>query len=124
MKSYKLFTEAKKDEPKIGDYVTVTTKGERLDPYAPDELESFFNNNIGRIDRIEPHLSPNLRVCYKDIKIPKGYEYSFYWDRPNFRVEHSKDIDFVTWISSSNIIDIAETKKELELKIIAQKYNL
>lgn len=122
MKSYKLFTEAIiQKSPNVGDYVIVTTIGKRLDPYAPPNSEYFFNNNIGRIEKIDPHLFPNnMRVVYKNI--PKEFEYVFYCNHEYNKNNNIKE--GITWISITNIKYISKSKKELELKIAAEKYNL
>ena len=93
------------DDPKIGDYV-------KVDSSKMKELKDFFDNNIGRIKKIETN---ELRSG--------GYPYQVYFDEkiPNSILGPSdsymsfRSIEFLAWASD------LET---LKINIVANNYNI
>jgi hypothetical protein len=116
-------------EPKVGDYVICTTTGSHMEPYMPDSMEDFFSNNIGKITRIEYVFYKNvlgdsghtaiIRVTFKDV--PENLKRNFY-DWQNNKNSYS-DGCFM-WIHKNNIKHISKTKKDLEIMVNVEKYNL
>jgi hypothetical protein len=113
-------------EPKVGDFVICTTKGRHMLPYMPDSMEDFFSNNIGKITRIENFTAkdgvgdtiPNKRITFKDV--PENLKRNFYGWQNN---KNSYSDGCFVWIDD-NIKHISKTKKQLEILISAEKYNL
>lgn len=95
MKYIKTFEDTK-NIPKKGDYVIM--KSESND----ERIQDFINNNIGRIKEYWP--GSNVRVRFYDVPTYFG--------------------DTVRLFSKNQIVAFAPTKKELELKLSINKYNL
>ena len=98
------------NQPKVGDYVYVNTY------YADDVIINFLNNNIGKIIR----------------RIDRGFVVKYDNAPDEFNIEsenHDNNLDYCfsnnNWnVDYDEIIAFAPTKKELELKIQSNKYNL
>ena len=118
MKHLKYFedtTEDKPTKPQIEDYVTINPNSAK-DP----DIKEFLSNKIGQIINIENSETndiPMYKVYYKNIPDSmknqdkrKGLYNIFYnncWS-----------------ISQKDILQIAPTKKDLKIKLQANKFNL
>lgn len=106
--AFKIFENNK--EPKIGDYVVC---------YDGDsELKDFMFNNIGQIVKINKkgygHKNNLGHYLVKYKNYPKELENEFTWD----------DIDGGRPMRKYEILHFSKNKKELEMFIQMNKYNL
>jgi hypothetical protein len=86
------------------------------------EVKDFFENNIGFIANVYPSKSPMA----KDFN---SVDISVIYDRPPDNVIKYANMMMVqggwqTSFNDSQVIETAKTKKELKLKLAANKYNL
>lgn len=93
---------------KIGDYVKVDVN---LDKEDYNKFHNFINNNIP----IVTGDKGNAIEC-KYINIPEEL-------KKHFTLSNTDEQNIIQ-IHKSYIVDFAKTKKELESKLFAKKYNL
>lgn len=101
---------------KIGYYVIASKFNNK------PEIKEFFENNIGFIANVYPSKSPMSR----DIN---SVDISVIYDRPPNNVIKYVRMMLVqggwqTSFNDSQVIATAKTKKELKIKLSANKYNL
>lgn len=92
--------------PKKGNFVYIHKKYDMDLILLPTEVKNFIINNVGKIIEIEDNI---IRI--KFFNIPDDF-------KKYFSVKNSRLFDI------SEILEFAKTKKELELKIKAKKYNI
>jgi hypothetical protein len=100
-----------KFEIQVGDYVQIKTHSSILN------VKEFINNNIGIVSNIN-HTNDDIVVGYYDIPkvIEKFFNKTYYKNNSIFPFTRSFDLN--------RVVEFGKTKEELEMKILAKKYNL
>ena len=112
MKYLKKYEELNQGEPEIGDYVI-------LKPNTLIELtDNFIRNNIGQIKSNRERSYANYVIKY--INVPEDIIGGFLF----YEIENNKKGDVVYLSDRSDIQYYSKNKKELELILAANKYNL
>ncbi len=115
MKYLKTF-ESSTNKLKIGYYVVASKFNNN------PEVKEFFENNIGFIFNLFPNYSYALdEVTDYDLAVIYDYVPENVKKYANMRMVQG---GWITNFKESQVIATAKTKKELKLKIAANKYNL
>lgn len=121
IKTYEASKERDITKPRVGDYVLINIKynGDDEDMIS---YSTFINNNIGRIFRINKgqFINEVTEVCveYNNITPDNSEWFNYMQDKQYDKTKGWRQF------SISRIKELASTKKELELKIQTDKYNL
>lgn len=99
------------NQPDVGDYVICTDPG--IEREQNEEFYDFIHNNIGQITKIENEDNPLYYIHYENIP-----------DNLKFRMNTAHYVLDEEPYRRKNITYWAKTKKDLELRLIANKYNL
>lgn len=94
------------DKPKVGDYVLI-------DPSKFDELKDFFNSEIGKIFNVD-EIEIKLNGYPYFIKFEKNIPTSIFGPKNDNKMAF-KEKELLSW---------SNNKKNLKIKIDANKYNL
>jgi len=105
MKYIKKFEDLEDELPKVGDYVIIETHT------FDDDFDDFINNTIFKVVKCWKDREGHYEVRLKCNYVPK--KFSIYFFEGN---------EIIYW--ASIIKEIAKTRKELEVKLSANKYNL
>ena len=108
--TFKLFESTLNKEPKIGDYVIVTTN--RIGVRDYDTPKNFLETHIGKIDDIRTMYSTSYRVRFNE-------QYYAWTDSAQSRLWSD-----CYWASKNEILHISDNPYDLEIFIDANKYNL
>jgi len=118
MKYIKTFEEVDIDKPKIGDYTVAEIK--KADSKLPMAINNAINNQIGTIvDIVKDDLEVKYRIKYNKKVISKLFDF---YKKIN-RTPPSYFSDTFS-LDQTDIKYFSPNKKDLEMYIMADKYNL
>jgi len=118
MKYIKLYEDYNMNEPKNGDWVICKENEEDED----DNFTLFINNNIGRIIKINNDYD-DYDYIIKYCNIPKNIRNRFFSYKMNNKNEYVGDVNKRAMFLRE-IKYWSENKKDLEVIILTNKYNL
>jgi hypothetical protein len=110
IKTYEIishFSKINKNDLEVGDYVVL-----KMWDHPNDKLVNFVNNNVGQITDITS-LNINVKIEYENVPDTIRQHFSICKNNKFMRPFHTNEIKYYS-----------KNKKELELSIAANKYNL